>query len=56
MNLSHSLGLETEPFQNWDTILCKTMGLASQRKTWRTQVNNIFVLNRENHIVKTFYS
>ena len=55
MNLSHSLGLETEPFKNWDKILCKTMGLASQRTTWRTKVKEKFLLNGENHIVKTIY-
>ena len=56
MNLSQSLGLETEPFQNWDNIVCKTMGLASQRTTWRTQVKENFVLNGGNYIVKTIYS
>ena len=56
MNLSHSLGLETEPFKDWGNILCKTMGLASQRTTGRTQVKENFVLNEENYIVKTIYS
>ena len=56
MQFSHSLDLETEPFKNWDNIVCKTMGLASQRTTWRNQVKENFVLNGENHIVKTIYS
>ena len=56
MNLSQSLGLETEPFQNWDKNLCKTMDQASQRTTWKTQVNENFLLNGENYIVKTIYS
>ena len=56
MNLSHSMGLETERFQNWDNVVCETVGLASQRNTWRIQVNENFLLNGENHIVKTIYS
>ena len=56
MNLSQSLGLETEPSKNWDNILCKTMGLASQRTTWRTEVKENFLLRGENHTVKTIYS
>ena len=56
MQFSHSLDLETEPFKNWDNIVCKTMGLASQRMTWRTQVKENFVLSGENYIVKTIYS
>ena len=49
-------GLEAEPFKNGDNILCKTMGLASQRTTWRTEVKENVLLNGENHIVKTIYS
>ena len=56
MSLSHSLGLETEPFKTLDNILCKTMGLVSQRTTWRTQVKEKFLLHGENCIKKTIYS
>ena len=56
MKLSHSLGLETEPSKNRDNILCKTMGLATQRTTWRTKVKENFLLNGEKHIAKTIYS
>ena len=56
MNFSNSLGLETEPFKNWDNIVCKTMGLASQWTTWRTHFKENVLLNGENHIVKTVYS
>ena len=27
MNFSHSLDLESNPFENWENILCKTMDL-----------------------------
>ena len=56
MQFSHSLGLETEPFKSWDNIVCKTMGLTSERTTWRTEVKENFLLRGENHTVKTIYS
>ena len=49
MQFSHSLGLETEPFKSWDNIVCKTMGFASQRITWRKQVKENFVKRRKPH-------
>ena len=52
MNFSPSLGLETEPFKNWDNIVC----LTSERTTWRTEVKENFLLRGENHTVKTIYS
>ena len=36
-------GLETEPFKNWSNIVYKTMGLASQRTTWRSQIRENFL-------------
>lgn len=39
------------PSRNWGNIMYKTMGIASQRTPWRTQVKGNFLLNGENHIL-----